>query len=48
LAHLLEDVIDEHLKHSKSKRSWKDNDRHGEAAEGAVSRPRARGDHDRT
>jgi integrase len=27
--HLLADVIDEYLKHNKSKRSWKDDDRHG-------------------
>lgn len=28
-AYLLADVIDEYLKHNKSKRSWKDDDRHG-------------------
>ena len=28
-SYLLADVIDEYLKHNKSKRSWKDDDRHG-------------------
>jgi integrase len=29
VSYLLADVIDEYLKHNKSKRSWKDDDRHG-------------------
>ena len=29
VTHLLADVIDEYLKHNRSKRSWKDDDRHG-------------------
>jgi len=29
VSYLLADVIDEYLKHNKSKRSWRDDDRHG-------------------
>jgi len=29
VSYLLADVVDEYLTHNKSKRSWKDDDRHG-------------------